>query len=76
MLWLKIIRPGTLFSALVPVAIAVAFAAQNHPISWWVALIIALTVAIIQIFSNLINDYYDYKKSNDGVNILGHLRSV
>ena len=75
-MWLKIIRPGTLFSALVPVAIGVAFAAQQHTISWWVALIIALTAAFIQIFSNLINDYYDYKKGDDGADRLGPIRAV
>ena len=76
MLWLKIIRPGTLFSALVPVAIGVAFAAQQLAISWWVALIIALTATFIQIFSNLVNDYYDYKKGDDGADRLGPVRAV
>ena len=76
MIWFKMIRPATLPAALVPVGIGLLLAAQTAELSCGVALATILTATTIQILSNLVNDYYDYKKGADGSERLGPVRAI
>lgn len=72
--WIMASRPKTLPAAAAPVAIGTAMAYNDgglHPLSAIVALLGAL---LIQIGTNLANDYYDFKKGVDQPDRLGPTR--
>lgn len=79
--WLLAARPKTLSAAAVPVMIAVAMAvkdveATSHTSVRWGAAVLCLLFAwIMQIDSNLVNDYFDCKHGNDGETRLGPKRA-
>lgn len=75
-LWLKVIRPGTLAAAVTPVLVALFFTSQQYTINLPIAIITLLTALCIQIASNLINDYYDFKKGLDKAGRLGPSRAL
>lgn len=75
-LWFKIIRPGTLAAAISPVLIGLMVASKYAPLNWLVAIVTLLAATAIQIASNLINDYYDYKKGLDEAGRLGPRRAL
>lgn len=75
-LWIKTIRPGTLAAAISPVLIGLMVTSKSIPICWLTAAITLLTATTIQIASNLINDYYDYKKGLDKAGRLGPRRAL
>lgn len=75
-LWFKIIRPGTLAAAISPVLIGLMVASKLIAIDWIVGLVTILAATAIQIASNLINDYYDYKKGLDEAGRLGPRRAL
>ena len=68
-LWLRIIRPHTLFASLCPVLVGLMVAQtlipQSSPCMRLTALLTVLCALALQILSNLINDYYDYKRGTD-----------
>ena len=72
--WLLATRPKTLAAAAVPVAVgtAVAFAAGH--LQWLAALAALIGALLIQIGTNLANDYFDFKKGADTEERLGPLR--
>ena len=60
LLWLRIIRPQTLFASLVPVLVAgIAVSEAGYSINPVTLCITAFCALSLQILSNLINDYYD-----------------
>ena len=61
--WLLAIRPKTLIAGLSPIAIAITLAYPNIDLTTNITIII--TALLIQITTNLANDYYDYKKGAD-----------
>lgn len=66
--WLLAIRPKTLSAAAVPVIIGIALAVKT--IGWVClpllpAVLCLLFAWLMQIDSNLINDYFDYVRGND-----------
>ncbi len=67
--WLKIIRAYSLFASACPVLVGgmvYLFQAESVSYQQIITLIITLLCAMsLQIISNLINDYYDYKKGAD-----------
>lgn len=75
-LWFKIIRPGTLAAAISPVLIGLMIASKSISLNCLVATITVLAATAIQIASNLINDYYDYKKGLDKAGRLGPSRAL
>lgn len=75
-LWFKIVRPGTLAAAISPVFIGLIIASSEITINWGIAIITLTTAITIQIASNLINDYYDYKKGLDKAGRLGPKRAL
>lgn len=74
--WLLATRPKTLSAAAVPVMIGTAFAWRNtsEQFNWIPAILCLLFAWIMQIDSNLVNDYFDFKKGNDDETRLGPKR--
>ena len=70
-------RPKTLSAAAVPVFIGVALALNDSQgcIQWLPALLCLLFAWVMQIDSNLVNDYFDFKHGNDGKDRLGPKRA-
>lgn len=75
--WLLAARPKTLSAAAVPVMIGTAFAWRNtsEQFNWIPAILCLLFAWIMQIDSNLVNDYFDFKKGNDDETRLGPKRA-
>lgn len=75
--WLLATRPKTLSAAAVPVMIGTAFAWRNtsEQFNWIPAILCMLFAWIMQIDSNLVNDYFDFKKGNDDETRLGPKRA-
>ncbi len=72
--WVMATRPKTLPAALIPVMVgtAVAFAQERH--AWLAASAALLGAMLIQIGTNLANDYFDFKKGADTEDRLGPTR--
>lgn len=75
LLWLRIIRPQTLFASLCPVLVALLTMSEALT-SILVAVITAICSLSLQILSNLINDYYDYKRGTDKKGRKGFRRAL
>lgn len=79
-LWLRIIRPQTLFASLCPVLVGLMVArtliGQTSPFGHLTALLTVLCALALQILSNLINDYYDYKRGTDKQGRVGFKRAL
>lgn len=80
-LWLRIIRPQTLFASLVPVLVGLIAVRRAgiqpsvpHPVP--VAVITAVCALGLQILSNLINDLYDFKRGTDKAGRAGFRRAL
>ncbi len=75
-IWIAAIRPATLWAGAVPVLVGAALAgADGHTPG--VASIVALLGAIlIQVGTNLVNDYADFKTGADGPDRLGPKRAT
>lgn len=73
MLWFRIIRPQTLFASLVPVLVGLHVTAVHHTA---VAVATAVCALLLQILSNLINDYYDYLRGTDKAGRAGFKRAL
>lgn len=75
--WLLATRPKTLSAAAVPVMMGTAFAWRNtsEQFNWIPAILCLLFAWIMQIDSNLVNDYFDFKKGNDDETRLGPKRA-
>jgi 1,4-dihydroxy-2-naphthoate octaprenyltransferase len=79
-LWLRIIRPQTLFASLCPVLVGLMVAQtlipQSRPCMQLTAMLSVLCALALQILSNLINDYYDYKRGTDKQGRVGFKRAL
>lgn len=86
LLWLRIIRPQTLFASLIPVLVGWLVAHRSGlpakaflPLPGSASLTGPLTVFCalsLQILSNLINDYYDYLRGTDKAGRAGFKRAL
>ncbi|HBJ76849.1 MAG TPA: 1,4-dihydroxy-2-naphthoate octaprenyltransferase [Porphyromonadaceae bacterium] len=76
MIYFKMIRPGTLAACISPVMIGLSVASHSVRIDILLAVLTLLTACSIQIMSNLVNDYFDFKKGNDKEGRLGPARAV
>ncbi|MBI4308915.1 MAG: 1,4-dihydroxy-2-naphthoate octaprenyltransferase, partial [Candidatus Omnitrophica bacterium] len=72
--WLLAIRPKTLPAAIAPVAIGTAMAFGDGVAHWPSAFAALFAALMIQIATNLINDYCDFKKGADTKDRLGPVR--
>ncbi len=73
--WFLAARPKTLTAAAVPVLLGIALACQLGSIRWVPALLCLLFAWVMQIDSNLVNDYFDFKHGNDDETRLGPKRA-
>ncbi|MCC6849443.1 MAG: 1,4-dihydroxy-2-naphthoate polyprenyltransferase [Deltaproteobacteria bacterium] len=72
--WLAAARPRTLPAAIVPVVVGLAFAARTHALDAGVAVVTLVAALLIQIGTNLANDYYDFVAGADTHERLGPRR--
>lgn len=72
-LWFKIIRPHTLFASFCPVLVGLMAEGVS---SWGVAAVTLLCALSLQILSNLINDYYDFRRGADKAGRVGPSRPL
>ena len=72
--WFLATRPKTLAAAAVPVAVGTAVAHASGHLSWIPAIAALVGALLIQIGTNLANDYFDFKKGADTHERLGPLR--
>lgn len=77
--WWLAIRPKTLGAGIAPVIVGTAM--SNHllqsagqGLSLWIAFLCFAGAALLQIESNLVNDYFDFVKGSDTQNRLGPTR--
>ena len=78
-LWLRIIRPQTLFASLCPVLVGLMVAhtlVNQTSFGHLTAFLTASCALALQILSNLINDYYDYKRGTDKQGRVGFKRAL
>lgn len=77
LLWLRIIRPQTLFASLVPVLVSVLIVSRcGIPVDGITASVTACCALSLQILSNLINDYYDFLRGTDKAGRAGYRRAL
>ncbi|WP_086113770.1 1,4-dihydroxy-2-naphthoate polyprenyltransferase [Xenorhabdus beddingii] len=74
--WLESLRPKTLPLAVAAVVTGSALASWSGHFKWPVALLALLTAALLQILSNLANDYGDVAKGSDTEKRLGPMRGM
>ncbi len=74
LLWFRIIRPQTLFASLCPVVVGLLV--SPTPCVWSVAIITMVCALTLQVLSNLINDYYDFRKGSDQAGRAGFKRAL
>lgn len=72
--WLLAIRPRTLPAAISPVILGTALAIGDGALRPWTVFLCFLGAIIIQIGTNLANDYYDFKKGSDTSERIGPVR--
>src|SRR4051812_20476718 len=72
--WLLAIRPKTLPAAVAPVVIGTGMAFGDGMVHVPSAVAALLGALLIQIATNLINDYYDFKKGADTKDRVGPVR--
>ena len=75
-IWLNAMRPRTLPLALASIIMGSGLAAADSAFDWAVALLCVLTAVILQILSNLANDYGDSLHGADHVARQGPRRAV
>jgi 1,4-dihydroxy-2-naphthoate octaprenyltransferase len=69
--WWRAVRPWSYTAAIIPVLLGGAIAAYDGKLSWWPLLLALIGSIAIQMGTNLVNDYYDFKKGADSPNSLG-----
>lgn len=74
--WLESLRLRTLPLALASIVMGSALAWWQHKFKLNIALMALLTTSLLQILSNLANDYGDAQKGSDTVSRLGPLRGM
>lgn len=74
LLWLRIIRPQTLFASLCPVLVGLM--ASPCIINPTIAILTLICALSLQILSNLINDYYDFRRGTDKKGRAGFSRAL
>lgn len=74
--WLESLRPRTLPLAFASIVVGSAIAAWHGSLKPEVALLALLTAGLLQILSNLANDYGDAVKGSDKEDRIGPLRGM
>ncbi len=74
--WFLAARPRTLVAGLVPVAVGSALAWRDHVFAIGPAFAALIGALLIQIGTNLVNDYFDFKRGADTAERLGPPRAT
>lgn len=74
--WIDAARPKTLPAAIVPILVGMAEAKRMGVFDWWPILVCLLFALLVQIGTNMANDYYDHVKGADTKDRLGPERLV
>ena len=74
--WFLAARPRTLVAGLVPVAVGSALSWRDHLFALGPALAALIGALLIQIGTNLVNDYFDFKRGADTADRLGPPRAT
>lgn len=74
--WVLASRPKTLTAALIPVISGGAIGMRIEGWHWQAWVVCIVFASLMQIASNLINDFFDYKKGTDGTDRLGPERAT
>ncbi|MDA1477734.1 1,4-dihydroxy-2-naphthoate polyprenyltransferase [Bacillus changyiensis] len=69
--WWMLTRPHTLTAAFVPVTIGTVMALETERIHIWLFIAMLLASVLIQIGTNLFNEYFDYVRGLDNENSVG-----
>lgn len=69
--WWNAVRPWSYTAAIIPVLLGAAIAAQSMSLNWWYLLLALIGSIAIQGGTNLMNDYYDYRKGTDTAAVKG-----
>lgn len=69
--WWKLLRPHTLTASFVPVAIGTVLALPSSKFRLDLFMIMLLASILIQVATNIFNEYYDYKRGLDHENSVG-----
>lgn len=72
--WVMACRPRTLTAAVAPVAAGTGLAHMHEGFALLPALVTLAAAMLIQVGTNLANDYYDYRKGGDSEGRLGPVR--
>jgi 1,4-dihydroxy-2-naphthoate octaprenyltransferase len=75
-LWFKSTRPRTLPAAAAPVIIGLALAFYEHKVNLLIAIFTLISALLIQIGTNLANDYFDFIKGTDTDKRVGPVRLI
>jgi len=70
-IWWNLIRPHTLTASFVPVAIGTVFALPSQQFRLELFIVMLLASTLIQVSTNIFNEYYDYKCGLDDENSVG-----
>jgi 1,4-dihydroxy-2-naphthoate octaprenyltransferase len=74
--WVDAMRPRTLPLAIASIVMGSALAASRPPYSWIITFLAILTAVLLQILSNLANDYGDWQHGADSSQREGPQRAV
>lgn len=74
--WWLAVRPFSFTASVTPVVLGGVLAAYNGAWNWWLFAISLLGAVLIHAGTNLINDYYDWKKGADTPESLGPNRAL
>ncbi|MBH15886.1 MAG: 1,4-dihydroxy-2-naphthoate polyprenyltransferase [Gemmatimonadetes bacterium] len=73
-IWVEAIRPKTLIASIAPVMIGVSLTVSDGVFEFYPSLVTLLAAVLIQIGTNLANDYYDFVRGADNENRIGPRR--
>lgn len=73
-IWFQAIRPRTLTAAFAPVGVGAGVALAERTFQWVPVVVALIGATLIQIGTNLANDYFDFKKGADTAERLGPAR--
>ena len=73
-IWFQAIRPKTLTAAIAPVSVGTGLAIADGVAQWAPVIAALIGATLIQVGTNLANDYFDFKKGADTEDRLGPAR--
>lgn len=67
----RLMRPLTLVATVVPVLVGIAAAALRAEVNWWCALDMLVVAFLLQIGTNMANEYFDHRRGIDHAESVG-----